>query len=63
MGLGLKIKECREAKGMTQLQLAEAVGVDQAAISYYEKDFKVPSLAVAKRIATALGVTLDYLTK
>ena len=44
-----------------QEELAKKVGVDQAAISYYEKDFKTPTLMVAKRICDALEVTVDWL--
>ena len=51
----------REKAGKSQEQVAEAVGVTQAAYSYYEHGYKVPSLPVAKRIAATLGVSLDYL--
>ena len=47
----------RKAQGMSQDELAHKVGVKQATISRIEKGVNNPSLAVAKRIAEALGVS------
>ena len=54
MSLGERIRERRLLLNYSQEELAKKVGVDQAAISYYEKDFKTPTLMVAKRICDAL---------
>jgi len=62
MSLGGKVKELREKKGMNQKQLAEASDITQATISRIEsgqvKQLKSEAL---KRLAEALGVTVDYL--
>jgi|GEM_PF-1027293 len=62
MSLGEKVKEKRENRGMTQKQLAQASGISQATISRLEsgrvKELKSQAL---RRLADALGVTMDYL--
>ena len=59
--LAKRLKAAREKAGKSQDQVAKAVGVTQAAYSYFENGYKTPTLPVAKRIAAALGVSLDYL--
>jgi len=57
-----RVRETRLQKGLTQTQLAEMSGVRQKEISLIENDQKPDfSLRVAKRIADALSVTVDYL--
>lgn len=48
----------RKAKGLSQTELAEAVGIKQATVSRIEKGVNNPSLDVAERIALALGVNV-----
>lgn len=47
--------------GLSQKALAELCGCEQPHISRYESGSTVPSLFAAKRIAVALGVSLDQL--
>mgnify|MGYP001119314784 CR=1 FL=1 len=49
----------RKEKGLTQQQLAEAVGVTKRAIASYESGSRRPSPAVAERIARVLGMDLE----
>lgn len=56
-----KIKSLMDEKDVTQSELAEAAGVSQAFMSYVIKGFKTPSVAVLKRIAVHLGVSIDEL--
>jgi Predicted transcription factor, homolog of eukaryotic MBF1 len=58
---GTRIAEVRKQRALTQQQLGKAIGVDKRVISKYEKDQTVPSVLVAKEIALALDVSLDYL--
>ncbi|MCR5527920.1 MAG: helix-turn-helix domain-containing protein [Saccharofermentans sp.] len=51
----------RNAKGMSQQQLADAIGVSQQAIQQYETDKVEPDLCNLIRISDVLGVSVDYL--
>lgn len=57
----LEIKEARLAKGLTQEQLAKAVGVTQGAVAQWENGLTHPAFAVLRKLAEALGVTIDQL--
>jgi transcriptional regulator with XRE-family HTH domain len=46
----------REAQGLTQTELADAIGANQATISKIERGIGNPSLATIIKIASALGV-------
>ena len=61
MKLGEKITKLKKLKNLSQVALAEATGISRDAISKYERGDSVPSVDYAKRIADALGVSLDYL--
>lgn len=56
-----KITLLRKEKGLSQTELANMVGCSREIISKYEKDSVMPSIEIAKKIADAFGVTLDYL--
>jgi len=51
----------RDGKGWSQTELADKSGVSRVMIGKYEREEAVPSLDAAKKIADALGVSLDYL--
>lgn len=61
MKFGEKITKLKKLKNLSQVALAEATGISRDAISKYERGDSVPSVDYAKRIADALGVSLDYL--
>lgn len=61
MQIGKNIEKFRKAKGLTQQELANRVYVTQAAISYFEKDIKIPGFEVIARIADELECTIDDL--
>lgn len=54
--LGTRIRTVRQAKGMSQEELAQAVGLTKAAISRYEAGKRSPSYSQLRRIADTLGV-------
>lgn len=56
-----KLRSLREAKGLTQLQVAERIGVSKAMISAYETASKAPSIEVLIRLSRLFGVSVDYL--
>ncbi len=55
------IRVWREHRGMTGRDLADAVGVRQSYISQIETGKREGSIDVLRRIAIALGITLDDL--
>ena len=62
MRIGERIKLYREKKGWNQRELARQAQVDHAWIYRLETGERNNiSLEAAKRLAKALGVTLDYL--
>ena len=61
MTLGEKLKEERNKKGVTEAEVARALGVTQGAISQFENGIKSPSTGVLVALAKYYGVSLDYL--
>lgn len=59
MNFGDKLKELRTAKGMTQKNLADAVGVAQSAIARWEIGQQIPSFDVVQAICLSLGVSCN----
>jgi ribosome-binding protein aMBF1 (putative translation factor) len=59
--LGQTIRAAREARGLTQAELAARAHVAQAYLSYLEQDQLEPSLSIAARIARELAIPLDEL--
>lgn len=55
----MTLKELREKKEMSQSELASLVGLKQTTISQYEKGTRRPNLQMAKKLADALGISLD----
>lgn len=50
-------------QNMTQTQLAEKIGVTQAAVNYYISGKRTPTLELCVKIADVLGMTLDELVR
>jgi transcriptional regulator with XRE-family HTH domain len=63
MSLGKEIKKARIDKGWKQQDLQAVTGLSQKYLSAVELDKAQPSFDVVKRIARALGVSLDTLAK
>ena len=59
--LAANLKKAREEKGMTQKEVAEAVGITQVAINYFEQGVKVPSLPTMITISKTLEKSIDEL--
>lgn len=56
-----KLKNLRESRGWTQLQVANRVGISKAMVSAYETASKAPSLDVLIKLSRLYGVSIDYL--
>lgn len=59
--LGQRVRELREAKGMSQWKLAVAADTTPNTISALEIGNRTPNVTRMHAIATALGVSLDEL--
>lgn len=55
-----RLREIREVRGLSQVQLAEMLDVTNAAISAYEKGRSRPSGAVLESVASRLAVPVDF---
>ena len=55
---GSVIKKIREEKGMTQLQLAESLGVSDKAVSKWETAKGLPDISLIESLAKPLGVSV-----
>ena len=62
MSIGSNIKEARKALGLSQDDLAEAIGANRVTISRYETDSYLPSVPALERLAIALRTTPSKLT-
>jgi putative transcriptional regulator len=59
--LGNRLKEMRLIAGLTQAELAAAVGVSRKTVNTVENGVFVPSTILALRISAALGVPVEQL--
>ncbi len=59
--IGAFISERRKAKGWTQSQLAEKLGITDKAVSKWETGRSMPDLSLFMPLCTLLGVTLNEL--
>ncbi|MBR6595757.1 MAG: helix-turn-helix transcriptional regulator [Oscillospiraceae bacterium] len=59
--LGTMIAELRKQQGMTQLELAEKIGVTDKAVSKWERDLSCPDINSLPNLAEILGVSVEDL--
>jgi len=55
------LRRLREARGLTQVQLADRAQLSPAAVCQWEQGRRLPSWEAAVALARALGVSLDAL--
>ena len=58
---GARLREARERQGFSQAQLADRAEMQPSAIAHFEARRRKPSFENVRRLATALGVSSDYL--
>lgn len=61
MNIGNKIKELRKAKGITQEELANSIGISFQAISKWENNIALPDITLTPKLASYFGVSMDEL--
>lgn len=61
MEFHVNLRNYREAAGLTQLQVAERLGITKSTYCNYESGKREPDVAKIKKIAKALGISADAL--
>ena len=59
--IGQKIKKYRQEKGISQVKMAEIIGVTPTYVGFIEQGVRNPSIATIDKIARVLGVKLSEL--
>ncbi len=59
--LNERIRELRNSRGISQIQLASKLGVTKQSISNWENDNILPSIEMLVKIANFFEVSTDYL--
>lgn len=60
---GANLKRIRTEKSMTQGDIVRSTGIDRSSMSALEGGKQNPTLETIKKIAQALGVSMDQLLK
>ena len=58
---GVRLKDIRKKRGLTQKALAKRINKSVSAVSSYELEAQIPPVEVLISIASVLNVSLDYL--
>lgn len=61
--VGASLARCRKAAGMTQRDLSEKTGIDQAAVSRIEAGRANPTLSTLEALAEGVGATLGVVVE
>lgn len=61
--IGNRVKEVRIRLGISQAELASAVGVTQSAVSQWEQGITEPGVSVLVKVAVELRTTIDELVR
>ena len=59
--LAEKLKTLRKKKQITQIQLADELGVSKGTVAMWETNKRKPNIIMLKRIAAVFGCTTDEL--
>ena len=59
--IGAFIAECRREKGLTQMQLAEKLGITDKAVSKWERGLAMPDTAIMLELCDILGINVNEL--
>ena len=59
--IGTFIAECRKQKNLTQMQLAEKLGITDKAISKWERSIAMPDTSIMLELCDILGISVNEL--
>lgn len=57
----LRLRQAREMRGLSQLELGEKASLQSSAISHFESGRRSPSFDNLRKLADALNVQVDFL--
>lgn len=63
MSFAENFKKARIKAGLTQQQVANALGLDRSAIAHYEMGDSMPNARNLQKICEMMNITLEYLLK
>lgn len=61
MSLGSRLRKERERRNWSQVTVAKKIGITNAVLSNYERNYRDPDTDTLKRLAKLYHVTTDYL--
>ena len=61
LNIGVRIKDLRKEKNISQSELANEIGVSQKAIDYWERGVNEPKASYIVALADFFNVSADYL--
>ncbi|MBJ6362139.1 helix-turn-helix domain-containing protein [Paenibacillus sp. GCM10012307] len=61
VSLGARLKKAREQKRLTQMEVAQNLGISNGTLSGYERNYRDPDTNTLARLATLYGVSVDWL--
>lgn len=61
MSLGSRLKQEREKRNWSQVYVAKKIGITNAVLSNYERDYRDPDTETLKKLADLYEVSIDYL--
>lgn len=59
--LGERIRTLRESNNLSQVQLAQKLGISKASVHQWESCISIPSLVYLIEMSRIFNVTLDYI--
>lgn len=60
--LGSRLKEAREKKRLTQVEVSKKLGISNGTLSGYERDYRDPDTETLRKLANLYEVSLDWLS-
>ena len=59
--LSQKLKSLRATKGISQVKLAEQMGVTQGTVGKWETNRRIPDVEMLRKLSNYFSVSIDYL--
>jgi transcriptional regulator with XRE-family HTH domain len=60
--LGARLKEAREKKRLTQMEVAKKLGISNGTLSGYERNYRDPDTNILAKLSALYEVSVDWLT-